>query len=606
MDPKQHASDDQNAVALDTMRHSAAHVLAAAVQRLYPGTKLGVGPTVENGFYYDIDAPERITPEDLPRIEEEMRQIVAEGHPFQRDEMAIDAAIETFRDLDQSYKVELLSDLKERGTTRITSREDVDVDPQNASIASLYRTGEFIDLCRGPHVASSAAIGPFKLLSLAGAYWRGDAKRPQLQRIYGTAWPTQEELDHYLWQLEEAEKRDHRRLGRELELFMFHPYAPGAAFWLPKGTVLYQTLSDLMRKLLVGHAGYVEVRSPLVFNKGLWETSGHWEKFRENMFTLESEEQELGLKPMNCPGHMLIFASQLRSYRDLPMRIHDQSVLHRNEVSGTLSGLTRMRQFCQDDAHLFVRPDQIEEEVATLLKLVARVYGLFGLGYDMELATRNPDSYLGELETWERAEANLRGALEANGIPYQLRPGEAAFYGPKIDIHVTDAIGRRVQCATIQLDYQMPERFDLEYVAEDQQRHRPIVIHRAIYGSFERFIAMLIEHYAGAFPFWLAPVQAVVLPIADRHQPYAEQVVARMRGEGFRVELDARRENLNHKIREAQLQKIPYMLVVGDREAEAGTAALRQRTGENLGAIAVDDILARFREEAAAPAALLA
>ncbi len=593
--------DEQRAAELDTMRHSAAHVLAAAVLRLYPGTRLGVGPTIENGFYYDVDAPERITPEDLPRIEEEMRRIVAEREPFVREELPIDAAIETFRVLNQDYKVELLSDLKQRGTTRITSREDVDVDPRNATVASLYRTGEFVDLCRGPHVANSGEIGAFKLTSVAGAYWRGDAKRPQLQRIYGTAWRTQEELDHYLWQLEEAEKRDHRRLGRELELFMFHPYAPGAPFWLPKGTVLYQTLADLMRRLLVGHAGYVEVRSPLIFNKALWETSGHWQKFRENMFTLEAEDQELGVKSMNCPGHMLIFASQLRSYRDLPMRIHDQSVLHRNEVSGTLSGLTRVRQFCQDDAHLFVRPDQIEEEVTKLLGLVAKVYGFFGLSYDMELSTRNPESYLGDLETWERAEANLRAALEANGIPYRVQPGEAAFYGPKIDIGVTDAIGRRWQCATIQLDYQMPERFELEYVAEDQSRQRPVVIHRAIYGSFERFIAMLIEHYAGAFPFWLAPQQAVVLPIADRHTPYAEGIVARLRAEGFRVEIDARRENLNHKIREAQLQKIPYMLVVGDREAEAGAAAVRLRTGENLGAIAVDDILARFREEAAAP-----
>jgi threonyl-tRNA synthetase len=587
---------------LETMRHSAAHVMAAAVERLYPGTKLGVGPTVENGFYYDLDVPTHLTSEDLARIEDEMRRIVESREPFIREEEPMDQAIERFRALGQDYKVELLRDLRERGTTRVTSREDVDVDPANVQSATLYHTGEFVDLCRGPHVENSGDIGFFKLMSIAGAYWRGDSTRPQLQRIYGTAWATQEELDRYLWQLEEAEKRDHRRLGRELELFMFHQWAPGAAFWLPKGATLYNVLSNFMRRLLLDDAGYVEVRTPLVFSSALWQTSGHWEQFRENMFAVESEDQMMGLKPMNCPGHMLIYASELRSYRDLPMRIHDQSVLHRNEASGVLSGLTRVRQFCQDDAHLFVRPDQIESEVATLLKLVAGVYRLFGLEYDFELATRNPDKYLGEIATWEVAEANLRAALESNGIAYELRPGEAAFYGPKIDIHVTDAIGRRWQCATIQLDYQLPERFDLEYVGDDQQRHRPVVIHRAIYGSFERFIAMLIEHYAGAFPIWLSPVQAVVLPIADRHAPYAEQVVERMRGRGLRVEIDARRENLNHKIREAQLQKIPYMLVVGDREIEAGAAAVRLRSGENLGSVGVDELLARLEEEAKVPA----
>jgi len=586
---------------LETMRHSAAHVLAAAVERLYPGTKLGVGPTVENGFYYDMDVPEHLTPEDLPRIEDEMRRIVEAREPFVRDEEPMERAIERFSSMGQDYKVELLRDLRERGTTRIASHEDVDVDPSNVQSATLYHTGDFIDLCRGPHVEHSGEIGPFKLLSVAGAYWRGDSHRPQLQRVYGTAWATQEELDRYLWQLSEAEKRDHRRLGRELELFMFHPWAPGAAFWLPKGAVLYNTLSEFMRRLLLDDAGYVEVRTPLVFSSALWETSGHWEQFRENIFAVESEDQTMGLKPMNCPGHMLVYASELRSYRELPLRIHDQSVLHRNEASGVLSGLTRVRQFCQDDAHLFVRPDQIESEVAALLKLVAGVYQLFGLEYDFELATRNPDKYLGEIATWEVAEANLRAALEGNAIPYQVRPAEAAFYGPKIDIHVTDAIGRRWQCATIQLDYQMPERFDLEYVGDDQQRHRPVVIHRAIYGSFERFIALLIEHYAGAFPVWLAPVQAVVLPIADRHTEYAQGVVDRMRERGLRVHLDGRRENLNHKIRDAQLQKVPYMLVVGDREIEANAAAVRVRSGENLGSEAIDDLLERLAREASIP-----
>ncbi|MSQ23339.1 MAG: threonine--tRNA ligase [Chloroflexi bacterium] len=582
---------------LTTMRHSAAHVMAAAVEHLFPGTKLGVGPAIENRFYYDMDIPGGITREDLPRIEEEMRRIAAEQHIFEREEVTIDGALERFRAAGQDFKVELLTDLRERGTTRVGSHEDVDVDPANVTSASLYRTGDFVDLCRGPHVKHSGEIGAFKLLEISGAYWRGDQRRPQLQRIYGTTWHSQEELDHYLWQIEEAEKRDHRKLGRELGLFMFHPYAPGEAFWLPKGTVLYQTLSDYMRRLLVHDGGYVEVRSPLLFNRALWETSGHWDKFRDNMFVLDVEDQQMGLKPMNCPGHMLVYGSELRSYRDLPLRIHDQSVLHRNEESGNLSGLTRVRQFCQDDAHLFVRPDQIESEISDLLRLVKQVYALFGLEYQMELSTRNPESYLGDLETWERAENNLRDALISNDIPYLVKEGDAAFYGPKIDIHVTDALGREWQCATIQLDYQLPERFDLTYVGDDQQRYRPVVIHRAIFGSFERFIAMLVEHYAGAFPFWIAPVQAVVLPIADRHTEHAQGVVHNLRDAGFRVELDVRRENLNHKIRDAQLQKIPYMLVIGDREAESGAAAVRTRAGENLGAIAVADVIQRFRSE---------
>ena len=582
---------------LDTMRHSAAHVMAAAVLRLFPGTKLGVGPAIENRFYYDMDVPGGITSDDLPKIEEEMRRIVAEAHPFEREDVSIESAIERFRSMDQDYKVELLKDLKERGTTRIGSFEDVDVDPTNVTTASLYRTGEFLDLCRGPHVASSADIGVFKVLEIAAAYWRGDQQRPQLQRIYGTTWKTQEDLERYQWQIEEAKKRDHRRLGRELGLFMFHPWAPGEAFWLPKGATLYQTLSEFIRRLLLVEGGYVEVRSPLLFNKALWETSGHWDKFRENMFWVESDDQTMGLKAMNCPGHMLVFGNELRSYRDLPMRIHDQSVLHRNEDSGNLSGLTRVRQFCQDDAHLFVTPDQIEREMSAILGFVKRVYDLFGLDYKMELSTRNPESYLGDLATWEAAQNNLRSALAANNISYDIKEGDAAFYGPKIDIHVTDALGREWQCATVQLDYQMPERFDLSYVGEDQAKHRPVVIHQAIFGSFERFIAMLIEHYGGAFPFWLAPVQAVVLPIADRHAGFAERVAHQLRGAGFRVELDTRRENLNHKIRDAQLQKVPYMLVVGDREAESGAVAVRTRAGENLGAVGLADLLERFRTE---------
>ncbi|MFI5177273.1 MAG: threonine--tRNA ligase, partial [Vicinamibacterales bacterium] len=456
----------------------------------------------------------------------------------------------------------------------------------------------FVDFCVGPHVPSTKSLKAFKLLSVSNAYWKGDAHNQPMQRIYGTAFFKEDDLKQHLTQVEEAKKRDHRKLGRELGLFTFHPWAPGAAFWLAKGTTLYNLLASYMREVLFP-AGYVELKTPLVFNKALWETSGHWQHYRQNMFLIESENVEMGVKAMNCPGHMLVFGSEVRSYRDLPLRFHEQTPLHRNEASGVLSGLTRVRQFSQDDAHCFVTPDQIGQEVERLIGLVQRVYGDFGLAFTAKLATR-PAEFLGEIATWDHAEAQLKAALERTGQPYVLNEGDGAFYGPKIDCDITDAIGRKWQCATIQLDYQMPQRFGLKYIGADNAEHMPIVIHRAIFGSFERFIALLIEHYAGAFPLWLAPVQAVVLPIADRHAEYAESVRARLSAAGLRVELDDRQEKIGYKIREAQLKKVPYMLVVGDREAAEGTVAVRSRSGGDLGARPVDDFVTSARRAVAA------
>jgi threonyl-tRNA synthetase len=438
-------------------------------------------------------------------------------------------------------------------------------------------------------------------LSVAGAYWRGDSRNKMLQRIYGTAFPDAKALAEHLKQLEEAHKRDHRKLGRELGLIGFHPYAPGAAFWLPRGTVLYQTLSDFMRRLLVEQAGYQEVKAPLLFNQKLWETSGHWEHYADNMFRIHAEEQAFGLKPMNCPGHMLIYQMGLHSYRDLPLRYHEQTPLHRNEASGTLSGLTRVRQFAQDDGHIFLRPDQIESEVAALLALVDRVYKIFGFAYEVKLSTRNPDKFMGEIATWKGAEQSLAAALDQAGTPYRVEPGEAAFYGPKIDFDITDALGRRWQCGTIQLDYQQPERFDLTYVGEDNDKHRPVVIHRAIFGSLERFIAMLIEHYAGAFPVWLAPVQARALVVSEKQETFARSVFGELKAAGVRADLDLSNDKLGAKIRRAQMEKIPYMLVVGDKEVAAGTVAPRRRDGTQLAPLSVAAFCQQVAEEARLP-----
>ena len=563
--------------ALELYRHSTAHLLAAAVTSLFPEAQCGIGPPTEDGFFYDFIVHRPFVPEDLAAIEEKMRELASRDLAYERKMLPKADAKAYFADRGEPLKVQLI---EEKG----------------GDVVSCYTIEDaFIDFCIGPHVPSTGRLKAFKVLSSSNAYWKGDAANQPMQRIYGTAFFKRSALDEHLTRLEEAKKRDHRKLGRELGLFTFHHWAPGAPFWLPKGALLYGLLSEYMRGRLAS-GGYQEVRTPLVFNKQLWETSGHWEHYRENMFLVESEQEPFGLKAMNCPGHMLIFASQGRSYRELPLRFADQGVLHRQEASGVLSGLTRVRQFAQDDAHCFVAEEQIGEEVERLLRLVDGVYADFGLRYTTELSTR-PEDHLGDVATWDRAEAQLRQALEASGRPFAISGGEGNFYGPKIDFHVMDAIGRKWQCATIQLDYQLPQRFRLKYVGADNAEHRPVVIHRAIFGSFERFIALLIEHYAGGFPLWLAPVQAVVLPIADRHAEYADTVREQLAAAGLRVDLDARQEKIGYKIREAQIGKVPYMLVAGDREAAAGTIAVRTRGGGDQGAQPVGAFIAAALDE---------
>ena len=563
--------------ALHLYRHSAAHLMAAAVTSLFPGAQCGIGPPTDEGFFYDFVVDRPFVPEDLVAIENTMRQLAAKDLPFERKMLPKAEAKAYFAARDEPLKVQLI---EEKG----------------GPVVSCYRIDDaFIDFCTGPHIPSTGKLKAFKVLSSSNAYWKGDAQNQPMQRIYGTAFFKESALKAHLARLEEARKRDHRKLGRELGLFSFHHFAPGAPFWLAKGTTLYNLLANYMREVL-SPEGYIELRTPLAFNRQLWERSGHWEHYRDNMFLIESEDEQLGLKAMNCPGHMLVFASEGRSYRDLPIRFYDQGILHRNEASGVLSGLTRVRQFALDDAHCFVTEDQIGEEVERLLRLVDRVYGDFGLEYTTELSTR-PDEYLGEIDTWNHAETQLNRALEATGRPFLVSEGDGSFYGPKIDFHVTDAIGRKWQCATIQLDYQLPQRFDLKYIGSDNAEHCPVVIHRAIFGSFERFIALLIEHYAGAFPLWLAPVQVTVLPIADRHAEYADGIRQRLADAGLRVELDARQEKIGYKIREAQLQKVPYMLVVGDREVAEDTVAVRRRAGGDQGAQSVDAFIRTALDE---------
>ena len=574
---------DKSPEALMLTRHSAAHLMAAAVTSLFPTAQCGIGPPTDEGFFYDFVVPRPFVPEDLEAIEARMREIASSDFVYERQMWPRDEAKRFFGDRGEPLKVQLIEE-KTEGQSEV-------------SVYTIKDKDTFVDFCVGPHVPSSGRLKAFKLLSTSQAYWKGDARNQPMQRLYGTAFLTEKDLADHLKRIEEAKLRDHRKIGKDQKLFMFHQWAPGAPFWLPKGTVLYNTLANYIRGVIFP-AGYTEVKAPIVFNKTLWETSGHWQHYRENMFLVESEGETMGLKAMNCPGHMLIYASEVRSYKDLPIRYHEQTALHRNEASGVLSGLTRVRQFSQDDGHCFITQDQIGSEVEHVLRLVQRVYKDFGLTPQMKLSTRPPD-FLGSIETWNDAEAQLKATLDRLGEAYVLNEGDGAFYGPKIDFDVTDAIGRKWQCATIQLDYQLPERFNLHYVGADNAHHRPIVVHRAIFGSFERFLAMIIEHFAGAWPLWLAPVQAVVLPIADRHLEYARKVQETLAAQGLRVEVDERVEKIGYKIREAQLQKVPYMLVIGDREAAEGAVSVRSRSGGDLGARPLAEVVQTASEEAA-------
>jgi threonyl-tRNA synthetase len=574
---------DRSPEALPLYRHSTAHLLAAAVTQLFPGAQCGIGPATDEGFFYDFIVPRPFVPEDLEAIEKKMKELSSQDLPYERQMWPREKAKAFFAQRGEPLKVQLI-DEKTEGQPEVSCYTIKDPDT-------------FIDFCVGPHVPSTGKLKAFKLLSTSNAYWKGDARNAPMQRIYGTAFLSDKDLKAYLTQIEEAKKRDHRKLGKELGLFIFHPWAPGATFWDGKGTVLYNILADYMREVLLP-TGWIEVKTPLVYNKALWETSGHWQHYRQNMFLIESENEQMGMKAMNCPGQYLLYASRTHSYRELPLRFHEQTPLHRNEASGVLSGLTRVRQFSQDDGHSFLMQEQIGDEVEKMLGLVRRVYGDFGLDYTAKLSTR-PAEFMGAIATWDSAEAQLKSALEKAGQAYTINEGDGAFYGPKIDFDITDAIGRQWQCATIQLDYNAPERFDLKYVGADNHEHRPVVIHRAIFGSFERFIALLIEHYAGAFPLWLAPVQAIVLPISDRHLAYAASVRDALIAAGLRAELDERQEKIGYKIREAQLQKIPYMLVVGDREAAESTLSVRTRAGGDQGASTIDAFVATANAEIA-------
>ncbi|HYI20214.1 MAG TPA: threonine--tRNA ligase [Solirubrobacteraceae bacterium] len=574
---------DRSPESLELVRHDTAHVLAAAVLDLYPGTKISIGPPIEDGFYYDFDFPDGVTvsEHDLPALEDKMREHVKAKERFTREDVTVAQARERFVAEEQPYKVELIDDLAAAG----------------AESVSLYTNGPFTDLCRGPHAPDTGRIKVFKLLSLAGAYWRGDANRPMLTRIYGTAFHSAKDLDAHLERLEQARARDHRKLGRELNLFLFSELSPGSPFWQPDGMVIWNGLAQLWRSENLAR-GYREVRTPILYDVELWKQSGHWDKYRDNMYFTEVEERPMGLKPMNCPAHIQIYKDARRSYRDLPIRYSEMGLVHRHEPSGTLHGLMRVRHITQDDAHIFCTEEQIQAEVVGCLDFGFFLYRTFGFEPRLELSTR-PDQRIGSDEMWDRAEAALEGALRAQELDFELNAGDGAFYGPKIDLHMTDSIGRSWQLGTVQLDYSMPERFDLAYTGADNEDHRPVMIHRALLGSFERFIGILIEHYAGEFPLWLAPLQAIVLPVADRHNGYGEEVVAQLSAAGLRARLDDRSESVGRKIREAELAKVPYMLVVGDRDAEAGGAALRRHGEGDLGTFGLDEIAERLAAEAA-------
>ena len=556
---------------LTTLRHSTAHVMAQAVKELFPGVKLAIGPPIEDGFYYDFDYEGTFSEEDLPKIEERMREIVRRDLPFVRQEMGREEAIRFFEERGEDYKVEILRGIDDEKVT-------------------LYWQGDFVDLCRGPHVPSTGEVKAFKLLSVAGAYWRGDEHNKMLQRIYGTAFPTEEELERFLHRLEEAKRRDHRKLGKELDLFGFYEEAgPGLVIYHHKGALIRSLLEELSRREHLKR-GYQLVIGPHILKAELWKRSGHYDYYREHMYFTEVEGQEYALKPMNCLAHILVYRSRQRSYRELPLRFFELGTVHRHERSGVLHGLLRAREFTQDDAHIFCRSDQLHEEIREILHFVQEMMELFGFSYEVEVSTR-PEKYIGSDEDWERATRSLVEVLEQEGLPYQVNEGEGAFYGPKIDIKLKDALGRKWQCATIQCDFSLPERFSLEYVGSDGERHRPVMIHRVIFGAMERFIGVLVEHFAGAFPLWLSPVQVKVLTITDRHIPYGERVLEELLSRDIRAEGDFRNEKLGYKVREAQLEKIPYMLVVGDKEVEAGTVTPRERSGKNLGAMKLEEFI---------------
>lgn len=560
----------------EIFRHSSSHLMAQAVKELFPEAKLAIGPAIENGFYYDIDLPEPLSPEDLKRIEKKMKEIVKRNYPIKRIEMSIEDAKEFYRKEGNQYKLEILDEI---GDDKV----------------SFYKQGDFMDLCRGPHLSSTGKIKAFKLLSIAGAYWRGNEKNKMLQRIYGTSFPSRDQLDEYLKRLEEAKKRDHRKIGKEMDLFSLHEEGPGFPFFHPKGMILWNTLTEFWRK---EHkkAGYVEIKTPIILNKELWVRSGHWDHYRENMYFTEIDGKEYAVKPMNCPGGMLVYKSSLHSYRELPIRMAEIGLVHRHELSGVLHGLMRVRAFNQDDAHIYMTPDQIKDEIKGVITLADKIYSVFGFDYHIELSTK-PENAMGSDEVWERATTALREALEELGKEYRINEGDGAFYGPKIDFHLKDSIGRTWQCGTIQLDFMMPERFDLTYINEKGEKVRPVMLHRTIYGSIERFMGILIEHYAGVFPIWLAPEQIRILSVTTRNNEYAQKIFFMLSEEGFRVNAKLENEKIGAKIRDAELARVPYMIIIGDREEEKSLISVRKKGEGDLGAFRLEEFVERVKKE---------
>ncbi|MCD5405952.1 MAG: threonine--tRNA ligase [Desulfotomaculum sp.] len=560
----------------EVYRHSTAHIMAMAVQRLFPGTKLAIGPAIKDGFYYDFDSDHKFTPEDLEKIEEEMKKIIKEDIPFKRIELSYDEAVDVFKERNETYKLELIEELK------------------NEKL-SCYSIDKWVDLCSGPHVQSTGKIKAVKLTGLAGAYWRGDEKNKMLQRIYGTSFPKKSVLDEYLHRIEEAKKRDHRKIGKELELFGVMDEGPGFPFFYPKGMVIRNELESFWREEHVKR-GYQEIRTPIMLSRELWERSGHWEHYKENMYFTKIDESDFAIKPMNCPGSILVYKSKVHSYRELPIRMCELGLVHRHELSGTLHGLMRVRCFTQDDAHIFMLPSQIKEEIIGVIELFDYFYNIFGLPYRIELSTK-PEKAMGSDEIWELATNALREAIEAKGLGYSINEGDGAFYGPKIDFHLEDCLGRTWQCGTIQLDFLMPEKFDITYIGEDGKKHRPVMIHRVVFGSIERFIGILTEHFAGAFPVWLAPVQVALIPIADRHLEYVKRILKALEDQNVRAQIDDANEKMNYKIRKAQSQKIPYMLIAGDKEAKGNCISVRHRKHGDLGKMSIDEFCKKIKEE---------